>query len=245
MLTLRNLTLTLPNSRVLFSNLNAQAHPGQRICITGPNGVGKSTLLKTIAGFFQHQAGNIFVDGIDISKFGPAQRANRIGFMVQHPHHGCIPSLTVKENIILAAHQNSMAGLITPNQNRLLVELAPHATQLGINLAQVWEQPMNTLSGGQQQLIVFLITTMHCPPILLLDEPTAALSAAASECLSATLQKLSTEKKVTILCITHDQQFAKQIQTDEWHIVSQAKAPASFDFSSKTGHSFQPCSSRQ
>lgn len=141
--------------------------PGQISVIVGPNGAGKSTLLKAILGLVKVRAGEIRYRGVDWRNM-PAHARVKYGIAYVPQTQNVFPSLSVRENLLLGAFTQrgaAVAGL-------------ERAFTLFPQLAERQRQPAGTLSGGERQMVAIARALMLSPQILLLDEPTAALSPA-------------------------------------------------------------------
>ncbi|MEZ5936483.1 MAG: ABC transporter ATP-binding protein [Alphaproteobacteria bacterium] len=167
----------------LFAGLDFQLMPGQCTCLLGPSGVGKSSLLRVIAGLVPLDGGDIrCTDGRSIKK--------RIAWMGQSD--GLLPWLTVEDNICLGARLRGERPA-RDRAARLLkdLDIAPLAGRLPA-----------TLSGGQRQRAALARTLMEDRPIVLMDEPFSALDAITR----SRLQALAAEALAgrTVLLVTHD-----------------------------------------
>jgi len=219
MITLQNISLTLGRQASFFQNVTTTIHAGQRIAIIGQNGVGKSTLLKLIAGSIQPTAGTLLYQGRDITSTSLQERSLFIGQLFQNPLSGCIGSFTVAENCMLAATKGRNPTLHKPHIKHLQPLINHWAEVVHLNIAGLWNQPMHTLSGGQQQLISFIMLVLSKPQVVLLDEPTAALNPKTASHLAAAAHIFLAENSITMLCVTHDYQVAAQIATDTWELL--------------------------
>lgn len=136
------------------------------VTIIGPNGAGKSTLLKAIMGFLKPKKGRIGFAGADITALRPDERVAR-GIAYVPQLENVFPSLTVEENL-------RMGGFIVPR-----AEVWPRMDALYEQfprLAQRRKQRVGTMSGGERQMLALARALMTDPKLLLLDEPSAALS---------------------------------------------------------------------
>jgi branched-chain amino acid transport system ATP-binding protein len=147
-------------------DLNFEAPEGKVTVIVGPNGVGKSTLLKAIMGLVTIYSGQIFFGGKDITKVAPYQRTKMgIGYM---PQVGNIFSrLSVEENIKMAAYT-------VKDQNMYQEKLETIFTLFPV-LKDFLPRAAGTLSGGERQMLAESMVLMRDPKVMLVDEPTAGL----------------------------------------------------------------------
>jgi ABC-type branched-subunit amino acid transport system ATPase component len=136
------------------------------VTILGPNGAGKSTLLKVIMGYLVARAGEVFLRGEAITSLRPDQRVGRrIAFVPQLDN--VFPSLTVAENLTMGGH--ALSGTALAAAVARTYDAHPR-------LAERRRQQARSLSGGERQLLAMARALMTDPEILLLDEPSAALS---------------------------------------------------------------------
>jgi len=206
------------SGKIIIKNASIEISKGSFIAITGPNGTGKSTLLNVIAGWHKIETGNILLNGIDISKNSAKQRSKNISFLHQDPNIGTIGSLTVEENLALATQKGAPSslqnGLASLQQHPILNTF----TQLFTNHKALLKQKVSTLSGGQRQLLATVIATATRPDILLMDEPTAALSPAAAKILIDFINDYSKQHEVAVLMITHATDLTSHDFSNIWLI---------------------------
>ena len=193
MLQLDHLTLAAPGFR-LTANLTVPK--GARTALIGPSGAGKSTLLNAIAGFFPPQSGRILWQGQDITAQDPGQRPVTILFQDQN----LFPHLTLERNLALGLAPD---GSLSPDI-RARVEEALRRTGLD-GLAQ--RKPAQ-LSGGQQGRAALARALLRARPLLLLDEPFAALGPALKQDMLALVAEVAAQTGATVLMVTHDPQDA-------------------------------------
>ncbi len=214
MLRIDNLSLGFSSEELLFDRLNGAFTPNQRHFILGPNGVGKSTLLRLIAGLHRADSGVIKWDDKVITDLTFYQRSTLfLGMVFQRPTQGCAPVLTVEQNLQLAAMKGKSFTFRTSIEPTVFALAQSYADMLNIDLCKILDRPMAQLSGGQQQMIVFIMVLLSKPALLLLDEPTAALSPKSVQLFTTVLLKWHQEAKSTIICVTHDLGFASALAT--------------------------------
>ena len=176
---------------------NLTVPQGARTAIIGPSGAGKSTLLNAIAGFVVPQAGRILWDGRDITGVDPGQRPVTILFQDQN----LFPHLTVERNLALGLAPD---GRLTPAIRDRVAE-ALHRT----GLDGLGQRKPAALSGGQQGRAALARALLRARPILLLDEPFAALGPALKSEMLALVAKVAADTGATVLMVTHDPQDAR------------------------------------
>ncbi len=217
MLQLNNISIERNNNNIINS-ASAVAEKGSFIAITGPNGTGKSTLLTTIAGLYQPCAGNIILGTIDITHQSAKQRASAISLLQQDPAKGTIGSLTVEENLALAIQKGTASSLKNGLQQLAKHPIMKTFQELFANHEKLLKQKVYTLSGGQRQLLAAIIATATRPDVLLMDEPTAALSPAAAKTLMDFIESYRLEHSVTVLIVTHATNVATQGYSAIWQV---------------------------
>lgn len=173
---------------------------GELAALLGPSGSGKSTLLLAISLILEPTTGRIVVNGQEIYNNGwtgvddRAFRRHNIGFIFQQ--HNLIPFLTAQENVALMMQLNGVgrreAGL---RAKELLgyLEIAHRADSLPANL-----------SGGEQQRVAIGRALANEPPLILADEPTAALDTERGTKVMALLKKIARERRSAVITVTHD-----------------------------------------
>ncbi len=197
-----------PDENMIFDHFNLTVPQGQFVSIIGSNGSGKTTLLNLLAGTLVPEEGQIIASGEDITHQPEHVRARRIGRVFQDPGLGTAASLTVLENLSIAANKGKPYGL-----SRGVAKAAPSHFQsllepLGMGLENRLDQRCGTLSGGQRQALALLMSTMTEPDILILDEHTASLDPKSSETVMELTQKLTDQAHFTVLMVTHNLRHA-------------------------------------
>lgn len=210
-LIINDISISFQQHKVL-QNVSLQAQAGDIIAILGQNGAGKTTLFELLSGTLAPDAGTIALQGDNVSS---NWQATSLGRLFQNTLMGCSPNLTVRENIALAGLKNKTAWPTDALTNsKSLCKKIHEAT--GYDLTLLLDKKMGMLSGGQRQLISFLLLTLNEPAVLLLDEPTAALDpAAATNLLENTLKWVRRKPTITFI-ITHDVELAKSMSTHIW-----------------------------
>jgi putative ABC transport system ATP-binding protein len=176
---------------------------GAFLIVLGTNGSGKSTLLNAVAGSFLPNHGSIRLAGQDITRWPEHRRATLIGRVFQNPFSGTAPTMTVAENLALAAHRTRLGGLGRALGRQRRREIADRVEQLGTGLEARLDAPIGLLSGGQRQALTLLMATFERPQLLLLDEHTAALDPRGAEQVLRLTQEIVTRLRLTTLMVTH------------------------------------------
>src|SRR5262245_37014364 len=179
MLELENIRKTFhhgtPNEVRALGGVSLQLQPGSFLIIIGTNGSGKSTLLNAVAGSFFVDTGRIRLDGHDITRWTEHKRAKLIGRVFQNPFSGTAPSMSIAENLALAARRGQPRGLSWALRRRFRNQLRDRIRTLNMGLEDRLDNAIGSLSGGQRQALTLLMASWLKPQLLLLDEHTAAL----------------------------------------------------------------------
>lgn len=202
--------------RAVFKDLSCRVESGDFITIVGPNGAGKTTLFDLISGKTAPDKGAVIFNGTDITSLNEFKRALWIGRMFQNTHMGSAASMTVAENLCLATCKGRRIRFASGTKAFPKTFLAELEQFLDIEISAWMHKTMGSLSGGQRQLITFLMALMVRPRILLLDEPTAALDPSSAQKLLQCMQSFIQNEKMTTLMITHDPKMAILLGNKMW-----------------------------
>jgi ABC-type branched-subunit amino acid transport system ATPase component len=175
------------SARVL-SEVSLHARQGEVVFIVGRNGAGKTTMLKTIAGFLHPGRGAITFAGEDISG-RPPDKVARLGIRYVFQDKRVFTKLTVKENIELAAYA---AGVKLSEAVERMVQIYP-------KISRFLDSPAGGLSGGQRQLLLIGRAVVGAPRLLLIDEPTEGLAAGTIEEVLKALELMRGEVTMVIV----------------------------------------------
>ncbi len=170
-----------------------------RVAVIGPSGAGKSTLLAAIAGFVRPTSGRILWEGRDITGLPPGERPVSILFQDQN----LFPHLSVARNVGLGIRPD--LRLSAPDRDRVKQALA----QTG--LEGLGDRLPGTLSGGQQSRVALARALLRDRPVLLLDEPFAALGPALKAEMLDLVVTLASRNHMTVLMVTHDPADARRL----------------------------------
>lgn len=174
---------------------------GEFVAVMGPSGCGKSTLLHLMGGLLKPTAGRVWIDGVELSAVGDAERTEirrkKIGFVFQR--FNLLSTLTAEENIELARriHGN---GSYNGTSARQILRL--------LGLEEKLPHKPSELSGGEQQRVAIARAVINRPALLLADEPTGNLDSDNSQMVLQMLRDLNQEYGQTIVMITHDSEAA-------------------------------------
>ncbi|HEY7750089.1 MAG TPA: ABC transporter ATP-binding protein [Aestuariivirgaceae bacterium] len=172
----------------VLSNISFRLEKGEILGVLGRNGMGKSTLIRTVAGALIAKSGSIIFNGEDITALPPHLRANR-GITTVVQGRGIFPKLTVWENLEMGRIASGRA-----KRNRL-DEVLGYFPHLGERLGQL----AGTMSGGEQQMLAIGRGIMADPAIILLDEPSDGIMPTLVTQIGATLGEISRHSGLSIL----------------------------------------------
>ncbi|MDO5299172.1 MAG: sugar ABC transporter ATP-binding protein [Clostridia bacterium] len=186
---------------VVLKGIDMSVNAGEVVALIGGNGAGKSTLMKIIMGIYETDSGEIRIDGQPVRLGKPSvSLASGIYLVPQEPL--LFPNMTVLENILMGFHEN---------ENELKKRLARHMEELGFNLNL--QRKANTLSIAEQQLVELLRGMMRNARVLILDEPTSALTFGEVQALFRVVRDLKA-KGISMIYITHRLNEVFEIATD-------------------------------
>ena len=178
--------------------INLEIMHGEYLSLMGPSGSGKTTLFNMIGGIDKPTKGDIFIDGVDLSKIPSKSmawlRCRKIGYIFQT--YNLIQVLSAKENVALPM---TFLGVPRVEREKKAVELL---TLVGLG-ERVDHRPTE-LSGGQQQRVAIARSLANDPAIILADEPTGNLDLNTGFAIVQLLYRLKAERGTTIICATHD-----------------------------------------
>jgi len=187
------------NRLPLLEDVSFSVGKDETVCILGPSGGGKSTLLRIIAGLEKPAAGQVLWDGREISTVPPHLR--EFGLMFQD--YALFPHLNVFDNIAFGLQMHQLAE---DEINRRVEE----ALEI-ISLRQVADRSVTDLSGGEKQRVAFARALAPKPNLLMLDEPMGSLDRALRDQLIKELHMLISKMDIPVIYVTHDQEEAFSI----------------------------------
>jgi iron(III) transport system ATP-binding protein len=194
----RNIELSYGATKVL-RDISFNVQPGEFFALLGPSGSGKSTLLRLIAGFNQHQSGELLVGGRDVTGIPPWQR--NVGMVFQN--YALWPHMTVAQNVAFGLEERRLPRDTVRTRTAAALDL--------VGLAAYGDRRPNQLSGGQQQRVALARTLAIEPQVLLLDEPLSNLDAQLRVQMRRELLRLHKRLGITTIFVTHDQEEAMTI----------------------------------
>ena len=212
MLSLKNVVKTFyagtVNEKTALNNLCLDLYPGDFVTVIGGNGAGKSTMLNATAGVFPIDGGDVFIDGVNVTKLPEHKRAKYIGRVFQDPMMGTAANMQIEENLAIAARRGKKRTLRWSITQQERAEFKKMLSILGLGLEDRMTAKVGLLSGGQRQALTLLMATLNRPKILLLDEHTAALDPKTAAKVLEITEKVVSENNLTTLMITHNMKDA-------------------------------------
>jgi urea transport system ATP-binding protein len=210
MLDIKDLNLKYGQSQILHQ-ITLYAPVGQVTCVTGTNGVGKTSLLKAIAGRHPYSAGSVTLDGAPIAS-GQTARAAQAGIGYVPQGREIFAMMTVEENL-----QSGFACL--PKAER---KIPDDVYDLFPVLAEMKTRRGGDLSGGQQQQLSIARALIARPKVLLLDEPTEGIQPNIIQMIGRTIDVLRGRGTMAILLVEQNFEFAYQ-NSDHFHIMQRGQ----------------------
>lgn len=215
-LQIKNVTKTF-GQFVALSDISLEIYPGEFICFLGPNGCGKTTLLRVIAGLEEQNTGQVIQNGVDISRLPPSKR----DFGIVFQSYALFPNLTAHRNIAYGLENKKLKKNEIERRVQELLEL--------VSLSQFGHKYPAQLSGGQQQRVALARALALSPGLLLLDEPLSALDARVRASLRYEIAQLQRRLGITTIMVTHDQEesltMADRIVVMDHGVIVQVGTP--------------------
>jgi lipoprotein-releasing system ATP-binding protein len=204
---------------VVLRGVSLNLRPGESLAVVGPSGSGKSTLLNILGTLDRPTDGAVTLGGVDPFSLGPDElakfRAQRVGFVFQDHH--LLPQCTVVENILLPRLAIGSTKQADGERARRLLDrvgLTNRTTHLPAEL-----------SGGERQRVAVARALMNAPSLLLADEPTGNLDAAASAAVGELLAQVAAEANAVLIVVTHNRdlaaQFARRMRMTDGQLVNE------------------------
>jgi len=195
---------------VALSDVSFELKAGESLAILGGSGAGKSTLLNILGGLDDADAGNVFIDGVDLATLREKEKAvfrNQVlGFVFQF--HNLLKDFSVLENIMMPL---SIRGLTKK-------QILPKAMDLlaKVDLLGKENRLPQELSGGEQQRVALVRALIHDPKLILADEPTGNLDSKNAMTVFELLCTLNHDLKAALVVVTHNLELAKKLKN---HVI--------------------------
>ncbi len=194
----------------LLKDINLAIHPGEVVCLLGQNGVGKSTLLRTISGLQPALSGEVLLNDRPIDKFSIQELATKISLVLTEKIGG--GNLTVDELVALGRHPyTSWLGLLSGDDKKMVDE-AVSLTKVNYLLGK----KVSELSDGQYQKVMIARALAQDGELMILDEPTAFLDLNNSVEIFMLLRELAVSKGKAVIVSTHDLHLAMEFADRLW-----------------------------
>lgn len=215
MLELKNVQKTFNrgtvNEKKALNGVTLHLNPGDFVTIIGGNGAGKSTTLNMIAGVYPIDAGQVILDGVDISRKPEHARAKYLGRVFQDPMRGTAAGMEIEENMALAYRRGKGRGLRWGITHAEKEQFREALKILGLGLEDRMTSKVGLLSGGQRQALTLLMATLQQPKLLLLDEHTAALDPKTAKTVLDITTEIVEKNHITSMMVTHNMKDAIRI----------------------------------
>ena len=203
------------NVKTIASDLNGCLCEGQLTCLLGANGVGKSTLLKTLSGFLPKLGGNILIADKDIKEYSDKQLARLIGVVLTSKPD--IQNMSAREMVALGrSPYTGFWGSLGDEDNRIVDK----ALEM-VGISELGKRMIDTLSDGERQKMMIAKALAQQTPVIYLDEPTAFLDFPSKVEMMRLLRSLARETGKIIFLSTHDVSMALQIADNVWLMEKQ------------------------
>lgn len=202
------------NTKVVASQLNAEIRQGELTCLLGSNGVGKSTLLRTLAAFQPKLEGEVWIDNdgkrLSLSSYTDKQLSRLIGVVLTEKPD--VKNMTVRELVGLGrSPYTGFWGMLSENDLKIVDESIAL-----VGVSELRERLIDTLSDGERQKVMIAKALAQQTPVIFLDEPTAFLDFPSKVEVMQLLRRLARSMQKTIFMSTHDLELALQVADTLW-----------------------------
>jgi zinc transport system ATP-binding protein len=194
---LRRVSFAYPGGGHVLQDVDLAVEAGEFVAVAGPNGGGKTTLLRVVLGLEQPTTGTALLFGEPAHAFS---RRATLGYLAQRSQIGVEAPATVRE--VVSAGRLAAGGLLGPLRRRDRAIVTEAIVRVG--LPDLADRPLSRLSGGQQQRAFIAKALAAEPSLLVLDEPTTGVDVEAQEALAELLDRLHRELGVTVLYVSHE-----------------------------------------
>ncbi len=210
---LQNLTIGYnkkKNNKVVAKNIHASLESGRMTCLIGPNGVGKSTLLRTLSAFQPPLEGDIVLMGKHINEYNEKQLAKLLGVVLTAKIE--VQNMTTEELVGMGrSPYTGFWGTLNDDDHRIVAEALDM-----VGITALARRLVQTLSDGERQKVMIAKALAQQTPVIFLDEPTAFLDYPSKVEMMQLLHRLSRAADKTIFLSTHDLELALQIADMVW-----------------------------
>ena len=217
---LDRVTKRYADNTVAVGELTLDVPRGSLVMLVGPSGCGKTTTLKMVNRLIEPSSGHIYLDGEDVTHVDPVQLRRRMGYVIQHA--GLFPHRTILDNV---ATVPELLGWDSKRRKARAMELLE---LVGLDADRYAKRYPHQLSGGQRQRVGVARALAADPPVLLMDEPFAAVDPIVRDHLQSEFLRLQQDVRKTVLFVTHDIEEAVRLG-DYVAVLSQGGKLEQFD----------------
>ncbi|WP_455106257.1 ABC transporter ATP-binding protein [Prevotella pallens] len=204
-ITLEQLSVGYKGFPPVVSNINVEIKSGELTCLIGSNGIGKSTLLKTLTGFLPKLSGRLLLDGRDINMLSQRERAKYISIVLTYKSD--VQNLSVTEMVGMGRMPyTGFWGKLNTNDQTIVAE----AIEM-VGIEHLKNRMIQTLSDGERQKVMIAKALAQQTPVILLDEPTSFLDFPSKVEMLQLLHRLAKETNKVVFLSTHDLELALRI----------------------------------
>lgn len=196
--TLKRVSVSYGSNHKAIDNLTFNIPKSAITCIIGPNGSGKSTLIKAILGLTDY-SGKIEVFGKPVKDY-----YHHIGYLPQRFSFDRTIPITVYELLLLTL--NNCDCVNSESNDKQKIEAALNS----VGVAQIINEPLSNLSGGQLQRVLLAKAIVHNPKLIILDEPESGVDKEGEHLIYGLLKKMVKEQKISVIMVSHDLDYANQ-----------------------------------
>ena len=196
--------------RTIVADMQLEVRPQELTCLLGPSGCGKTTTLRMIGGFLQPDAGQILIDGVDVSRLAPERRPTAMVFQ----NYALWPHMTVFKNVAFGLKLRKLPKTEIRERVENVLEL--------VGLTHHTDSYPARISGGEQQRVALARALVLEPKVLLLDEPLSNLDAKLRVRVREDIREIQQRIGITTVFVTHDQDEALSI-SDRIAVMSGGK----------------------
>ncbi|RRD02449.1 ABC transporter ATP-binding protein [Prevotella sp. OH937_COT-195] len=207
------------NKKIVVENINANLKEGELTCLIGPNGIGKSTLLRTLSAFQPALKGSIVIDGKKLETLSDKEVSRHIGVVLTTKPR--VHNITVTELVGLGRSPYTGFWGTLDNEDNKIVEDSIRKT----GITHLAERMIQTLSDGERQKVMIAKALAQQTPVIYLDEPTAFLDYPSKVDMLILLSKLAHDTGKTIFLSTHDLELALQLADRLWLLHPMSHSP--------------------
>ncbi len=204
-ITLEQLSVGYKGFPPVVSNINVEIKSGELTCLIGSNGIGKSTLLKTLTGFLPKLSGRLLLDGRDINILSQRERAKYISIVLTYKSD--VQNLSVTEMVGMGRMPyTGFWGKLNTSDQKIVAE----AIEM-VGIEHLKNRMIQTLSDGERQKVMIAKALAQQTPVILLDEPTSFLDFPSKVEMLQLLHRLAKETNKVVFLSTHDLELALRI----------------------------------